>query len=133
MTMVSFYTPWKHLTTSGFLMYSGGTERDQLNHLTNMAQLYYVSMFDTCLYINNWLVRARCYYEIITKNSLHFWNFENVSFFFFSKMDIFVNDFTSFRPTFRIIIGEVFTNFRLVCREFLRVKWWFNLSLCNPH
>ena len=29
MPMVSFYTPWKHQKTSGFLMFSGAIERDQ--------------------------------------------------------------------------------------------------------
>ena len=27
--LVSFYTPWKHQKTSGFLIFSGDTEREQ--------------------------------------------------------------------------------------------------------
>ena len=29
MRLVSFYTPWKHQKTKGFLMFSGGLERDR--------------------------------------------------------------------------------------------------------
>ena len=28
LSLISFYTPWKHQKTSGFLMFSGGIERD---------------------------------------------------------------------------------------------------------
>ena len=33
MPLVSFYTPWKHQKTSGFLMFSGGIERDQWHEI----------------------------------------------------------------------------------------------------
>ena len=29
MQLVSFYTPWKHQKTRGFLMFAGGVERDK--------------------------------------------------------------------------------------------------------
>ena len=31
--LVSFYTPWKHQKTRGFLMFSGGLERDQWHEM----------------------------------------------------------------------------------------------------
>ena len=31
MSMISFDTPWKHQKTSGFLMFSGGTEKDWIS------------------------------------------------------------------------------------------------------
>ena len=33
MSLASFYTPWKHQKTSGFLMFSGGIERDQWHEM----------------------------------------------------------------------------------------------------
>ena len=33
MPVISFYTPWKHQKTSGFLMFLGGIERDQLHEM----------------------------------------------------------------------------------------------------
>ena len=33
MPLVSFYTAWKHQKTSGFLMFSGGIERDQWHEM----------------------------------------------------------------------------------------------------
>ena len=33
MQLVSFYTPWKHEETSGFLIFSGGIERDQWHEM----------------------------------------------------------------------------------------------------
>ena len=33
MQLASFDTPWKHQKTIGFLMFSGGAERDQLHEM----------------------------------------------------------------------------------------------------
>ena len=33
MSLISFYTPWKHQRTFGFLMFSAGIERDRLHEI----------------------------------------------------------------------------------------------------
>ena len=39
MPLASFYTPWKHQKISGFLMVSGGIERDQWHEIVNLVVL----------------------------------------------------------------------------------------------
>ena len=52
--MVSFYTPRKHQNTRGFLMFSGGIERDQW-HEMSLERLYVLTA-----------VEERVAYDILT-------------------------------------------------------------------
>ena len=38
MSLVSFYTPWKHQKTKDFPMFSGGIERDQWDEIGQRQQ-----------------------------------------------------------------------------------------------
>ena len=37
--LVSFYAPWKHQQSSGFLIFSGGIERDQWHEIDRLDQI----------------------------------------------------------------------------------------------
>ena len=39
MSLVSFYTPWKHQKTSGFLMFSGGIEKEHWHEMSSWSIL----------------------------------------------------------------------------------------------
>ena len=45
MSLISFYTPWKHQKTFGFLMFSWGVERDQRHEICSFRS-------NVCLYFN---------------------------------------------------------------------------------
>ena len=50
MSLTSFYTPWKHKKTRGFLMLAGGIERDQWHELGNNKQNNIECIFEQSRY-----------------------------------------------------------------------------------
>ena len=55
MPMASFYTPWKHKKTFGFLMFLGGIERDQWHENGLMYVWYFHIIIGSKLVKTRWL------------------------------------------------------------------------------
>ena len=61
MPLVSFYTPWKHQETKGFLIFSGCIERDEWHDMgLNMASMIF-------LHTSPSFSESRTYTNILTK------------------------------------------------------------------
>ena len=80
MPLASFYTPWRHQKTKGFLMFSGGIKRDQcrvnqqlkivkstnLDRWNVIVETYTVKVqLDTLLYVNDWYFSFKIVYHQI--------------------------------------------------------------------
>ena len=61
MPLVSFYIPWKHQKTSGFLMFSGGIERDQWHEMDQCTKTRLLTVVEQLQLIFTWHVKHRLF------------------------------------------------------------------------
>ena len=129
MLLISFYTPWKHKKTIGFLMFLGGIERDQWHKMGSIKPFLCQHFFwkgEDVLFVN--------IYPHVPAIEYIFWNMNTLKYVFGSLPVLTPGSFTSLLS--QIKSGPIWLTpcvhiyFLISKVEFVSVK--FYLIPCKP-